>query len=209
MKHSTIHAIHDQYRETQSLILHVVEGLAPEQWEARPAALGAPLAFHVWHIAREADILHLLMCEAMQEPTEQIWERDRMAARWGFQGESLGLLQSGIGLDDSEAALLSWPDHREIVDYLRQAFSAVNHAVAALNDDQPRVVFTRQASAVFGGAGTIERAMMRAVANGNRHLGIIGWISTSLYADRYNRDSLITTGSNHQYASASSAVADK
>lgn len=189
--------------------MHVAEGLSPEQWEARPAALGAPLAFHVWHIAREADILRVLMCEAMQESSEQIWDRDGMAARWGFPGESLGLLQSGIGMDDAGAALLPWPGHRELIDYLRQAFSAVNHTVAALNEDQPRVVFTRRASAVFGGAGTVERAMMRAIANGNRHLGIIGWISTSLYADRYNRDSLITMDSNHQYASASIAVADK
>ncbi|CAN5135480.1 hypothetical protein BH23CHL1_BH23CHL1_14200 [soil metagenome] len=209
MKHSTMQAIHDQYRETQSLVVHVVEGLSPAQWDSRSSAPGAPLAFHVWHIAREADILHVLIHEATQQPCQQIWDRHGMGARWGFPGESLGLLQSGIGMDDVEAALLPWPDHNEMIAYLRQSFDAVNQAVAELRADQPQVVFTQHASAVFGGAGTVERAMMRAIANGNRHLGIIGWISTSLYADRYNQDPVIMMDGNHQYASASSAVADK
>lgn len=208
MKHTTMQAIHDQYRETQSLILHVVEGLAPEQWAARSEALEAPLAFHVWHIAREADILHILICEATLQPSEQIWDRDGIATRWSFPDESMGLLQSGIGMDDVEAAHLPWPDHREIVDYLRQAFRAVNQAVVGLSDDQPQVVFTRRMSAVFGGAGTVERAMMRAVANGNRHLGIIGWISTSLYADRYSREALVTTDGGHQRVATAGSVAD-
>ena len=68
-----------------------------------------------------------------------------MATRWAFPGDSLGLLQSGIGMDDAEAACLPWPDHREIIDYLRQAFSTVNHAVAGLREYQPQVVFTQRA----------------------------------------------------------------
>ncbi len=206
---STIQAIQDQYKETQSLVMHVLEGLSPEQWVTQPVASAAPLAFHVWHIAREADILHVLLLEAMQQPAQQIWERNQLAARWQFPVGSLGLLQSGIGMDETDAALVPWPSQGDMMGYLRQAFGAVNDTMSQLPPDLPHVALAPQTSAVFGGAGTVERAIMRAIANGNRHLGIIGWLSTSPADGRYTNVPTFPIELDRNYAEFAGTFADR
>lgn len=202
-----MHAIHDQYRETQSLILHIVEGLTDEQWSPQLNAK-PPIAFHVWQIAREADILHALVCEATGRPAEQVWDRDQLGERWGFPDGALGLMRTGMGMNAAEAARLPWPEPHDVIAYLCKAFMNANAAIDRLEANPLQVLISPQVAAVFGGAATVERAMMRAIANGNRHLGIIGWISTSQPADRIIHDSRMRMRDPRVQPLGESAVAD-
>lgn len=178
MKTSVLSAIHEQYRETQSLILHIVEELPAEQWSANYSRMGTPLAYHVWHIAREADLLHATLRQTLRQPAEQVWHRDRLASRWSFPPDALGLHETGIGMDEDDARRLTWPTRDALMSYMRLAFAEVNRTIDILGQLDTAMEIELPDSVLFGGASTAAGAIMRAVANGNRHLGIIGWVST-------------------------------
>ena len=54
-------------------------------------------------------------------PGEQIWEWDQLAAAWGFDPAQLEL---------------PWPKKEVLLEYTRQAFEAVEHAISFIDEEQ-------------------------------------------------------------------------
>jgi hypothetical protein len=87
------------YRVAQahSLLLKVTSDLTDEQLKRRPAQvppeIAPSIAWHLWHIARWADLVQASIPGMTGElgrrlgPGAQIWESEDLAARWGFNAE--------------------------------------------------------------------------------------------------------------------------
>ncbi len=100
---------------------------------------GVPVAWHMWHIARFADITQSAFTD-----TEQAWHAQGIAKSWGFDPDRLGLLEGGTGMDQAYAAGIEWPAGREFRSYVETAFetaiSATKQVTEANFDERvPRI----------------------------------------------------------------------
>jgi hypothetical protein len=109
-------------------------------WKAKPSS--PSIAFYLWHLARWAENLQATF-PAMNEilskrlsPSPQIWEAQGLAHQWGFPLADLGFDETGMGMDETKAANLTFPSKTVLLDYVRQAFAAVDATVGR----SPRLV---------------------------------------------------------------------
>jgi hypothetical protein len=161
-------------RRTHEAVLRIVEDLTDEQW-----AVGSPMspsvAFHVWHIARWADLLQSRMpgmtstLRDRLEEREQIWDQERLAERWGFGETDLGDESTGMGMDDGASAGLPIPRKDQLLDYARSAFEAAGKAVDAADEEQLRESCTD----LYGRQTSVGATIISHLAHVNRHLGMI------------------------------------
>lgn len=168
MAESIMGYIAEYYRSRHELVLKVVGGLDDRQMMWRPNRTTPPIGFHVWHLARWADYVQ----EMITETGVQLWEREALAAQWGFGDTDLGFAETGLGMDDGVLASLPFPPKEVLLDYARRAFAKADQAVGTISDDQfHRLVKDRH------GAEWKEMAIGDAVLNwlvhDSRHLGMI------------------------------------
>ena len=161
-------------RRTHEAILRIVEDLTDEQ-----VAVGSPMspsiAFHVWHVARWADLLQSRMpgmTPALRERLgvcQQLWDKERLAERWGFAGADLGGDATGMGMDDDVSASLPLPPKEQLLNYAGRAFEAANTAVEAADEDEMRESCTD----LYGRQTSVGATIISHLAHVNRHLGMI------------------------------------
>jgi uncharacterized damage-inducible protein DinB len=161
-------------RRTHEWALTAVADLSPEQ--VRRGSAGAPsIGFHLWHMARWADLLQAKLPEMTEELATrlsarlQIWESEALAARWGLTIEQLGGEATGMGMDDDVSATLALPGPEELAGYTRRAFGAVDEALAAVDDGQ----LAESCVDMYGARTSVGTALLSHVSHMNRHLGMI------------------------------------
>ncbi|HET9722459.1 MAG TPA: DinB family protein [Actinomycetota bacterium] len=118
--------------------LEAVDALDDERFRARPGTKAPAIAFHLWHTARWADMLHGRLGELAPDlervtTRDQIWDARGLAQAWGL-GTELGKGASGMGLDDDASAALRLPDREEVASYAREAFTAAEEVLRSIAD---------------------------------------------------------------------------
>jgi uncharacterized damage-inducible protein DinB len=175
------------YLKTNARILKLVEPLSDEQlfWQPKPGAHS--IAFILWHIARWADHLQATipgMTSVLAKRLaagQQLWEKERLAERWGIDSLRLGDEQTGTRMDNETAGELGLPPKQILLGYVRDALAAADRAVSAVDDQQfqelerPQselevIQQSRAASVTVGGA------IMVHIMHNNRHLGEMEYI---------------------------------
>ncbi len=174
-------------RGTHKMIFAVTEDLTDAQLAQRPGPTAPPIGWHLWHISRWADRLQASFSgetTGSHDPDSEIWAVEGLAAQWGLNPETLGVLETGGGMDHDDAAALPLTGKRALLEYTRQAFSEANQAVASLEDhrlqeSRPSILPMLQLSpagklaAVSERESTVIGDLLFHLAHANRHLGMI------------------------------------
>ena len=161
-------------RRTHEAVLRMVEDLSDEQLTAG-SQMSPSIAFHVWHVARWADLLQSRMSDmtpglqARLGEAQQVWDSERLADKWGLGGIDLGGDATGMGMDDDVSASLLLPAREELLAYAGKAFAAANAAVEAADEEQLRT----SATDLYGRPTSVGAAILGHLAHVNRHLGMI------------------------------------
>lgn len=138
-------AVINEARRMHSLAIALAERSTADQFAWRPEQGVNSIAFHLWHLARWADHLQSRLPHMTQGLHEalgdrpEIWKLEGLAERWGFPAELLGHDETGMLMDDNQAALLPLPEQAVLIEYARRAFQAAEEAVARI----PAGQFTR------------------------------------------------------------------
>lgn len=129
MVDSTIDTLRNWHEKAHRRIIDATASLSDGEltWQPQPDEL--PVAWHLWHIARFADITQSGFHDA-----EQIWHRDGIAARWGFIPGQLGLLDGGTDMDQQYSAALPWPVGAELRSYAESAIEAAIGSTGAVTE---------------------------------------------------------------------------
>lgn len=168
MSESIMAEIARKYRDTQTDLLDLVDGLTEEQIAWTPNETTPSIGFHVWHLARWADYLH----ELIHGRGSQLWEQEGIAARWDMATAGLGYAQTGMGMDDKTAMTLRMPGKDLLLDYARRAFALAQHAVETISD----AAFYQIYEGLHGQNwhnGQIGPIISTWMTHDNRHLGMI------------------------------------
>ncbi|MGH2404726.1 MAG: DinB family protein [bacterium] len=171
---STASAIASAVRSSHKLLLDIVEQLEDDQFRAPPGPSLPSIGFHVWHVARWADLLQSRMTSVTADlpdrlgQGEDIWMRDGLAGAWGFPAGSLGEMESGMGMDEDVSVSLPLPPKEVLLAYARDVFAAVDRALAAADGR-----FEEACIDLYGRANSVAGMVLSHVRHGNRHLGMI------------------------------------
>ena len=130
------------YQQAHARVLTAVGDLTEEQLTWPPGGSAHAIAWSLWHLARWAD--HLQATLPAMTPVlatrlgrrHQIWLADDLAAQWRMAPGLLGYEESGMTMDDAEAAHLALPGKEVLLDYVRCAFAAAVRAVGAVDDHE-------------------------------------------------------------------------
>jgi hypothetical protein len=168
MADSIMDYIAEYYRTRHKLMLKLLDGLDDQQIMWRPNRTTPSIGFHVWHLARWADYVQ----EMITDTGVQIWEKEELAAQWGFGDANLGFAETGLGMDDDVLASLPFPRKEVLLNYARRAFSKADQAVSTISDDQ----FHRRVQDRHGAEWkelAIGDAVLNWLVHDSRHLGMI------------------------------------
>lgn len=161
------------YRRTQERILAVSGDLSIDEFAHRWEHANS-IAFDVWHCARWADHLSALLPAMLPQlerlgPRLQIWEREELAAAWGFDPAELGESETGMGIDESIASRLAMPSKDAVLQYAQRAFESAWEVTSRLGDEDLPL------DATVGGqqSGTVAGWVIGYYEHDNRHLGMI------------------------------------
>lgn len=133
-------------RETawiHSSLIRVTEELDEQSFHARPSPKAPSIAFHLWHMARWADVFQAAAPTLAPElrhigPRHEIWQERQLAVEWGID-VPLGWKGAGTGLDDDASASLPLPVRAILAAYARDAFDAAEEVLGAIRDDALRI----------------------------------------------------------------------
>jgi DinB superfamily len=130
----------DDVAELHGSFATALQEVTDDALRRRPGALAPSIGFHLWHIARWADLFQARFPEfasglARLGPNEQIWELDELAGTWGLTA-ALGRHDTGWGLDDDASASLPLPSKDRLVAYASAAFDAVTAVFSGLHDGE-------------------------------------------------------------------------
>ena len=162
MSEAMVGEISSRYKHVHDAALKQVEDLTEEQMRHQLNASAPSIAFHLWHMGRYADSVdrHL-----NGSGLEEMWDRDGLARRWGFDSEVLGARGTGTGMETDALAALTWPPKSDLETYARQSFESAEKAVTALTSERLQDPATR--------GGTIAFVVLLHLSHESRHLGMI------------------------------------
>jgi hypothetical protein len=182
-----LRSIKSAYRETNQAILKVVHELSDTQLRWQPHPTCHSIAFVLWHIARWTDHLQATipgMTEALAgrlPAGQQIWERDRLATRWGFQAARLGESETGTRFDLAVSGEPGWPAKANLLDYAERAFAAAEAALGQIDEGQFQAAERVQyhdpyLQAATAKTGTVGNAVMEHLVHNAQHLGEMDYL---------------------------------
>ena len=180
-------SIMNYYREANADVLKTFGALSDGQiaWQPHPACNS--IAFLLWHIARWEDHMQATVPGMTEELSrrlrlgQQIWERDRLAAKWGFASAQLGELELGTGFDRNVSNELPWPKKEVLLEYARQTFAAVEHAISFIDEEQFEEIERSQfdneyMNETMDQSVTVGNAIMEHLIHTAHHLGEIYYL---------------------------------
>lgn len=169
MDDSPIGLIIDHVLRNHKRALMRIDDLIDEQIAWRPTSKTPSIGFHIWHIARWADLL----LEILKGPGSQIWDKEGLAERWwGLAASTLGFAESGTSMDDEGLARLSLSP-KDIVEYAQRVFAAVDDAVSTLSESDFRRQYTGPRTEDWWRERTLGYIIMVHLAHETRHVGMI------------------------------------
>jgi len=159
---------------THQQLLAAAQACTEDELAWQPGPTSPPIAFHLWHCGRWADrwaraiASGLPRLAAAADAAAQRWEREDLAAGWGFPA-SLGKGDTGMELPDEEAASLPFPGRDALAGYLRHAFGDLEAVVAQIEDPE----LTEEGDDLLGGRAPLADSLVRHHSHVSRHLGMI------------------------------------
>jgi hypothetical protein len=168
MSGDTLELAKERSRLTRQQVLKVVDALSDEQLAWRPSARAHSMGWTLWHIARCADKF-----AAEAGGTTEIWERERLADRWGLADALMGSNGVGTGVDDETAATLRPPQRDLLMDYAQRAFAVLDEFVGRLDT---RGIEREHVSFFTDGPASVGRALIASMAHDARHLGELEYV---------------------------------
>jgi hypothetical protein len=162
-------------RRSHEAMLRLAQDLSAAQLKQQPSTTSPSIAFHVWHLARWADLLQSRIpgmtvgLGTKLGKGRQIWDAEGLAQEWGFAQFDLGGEATGMGMDEDVSAALPLPDRERLLGYAQRAFEAANRAVEAADEDALRESCTD----LYGRETSVGAAIVGHLAHVNRHLGMI------------------------------------
>ncbi len=187
MKITPLTAIMNYYRDTDADILKTIGALSDDQiiWQPDPSCHS--IAFILWHIARWEDHMQAtipgmtLELSGRLPPGQQIWERDQLAVQWGFDPARLGESELGTGFDIDASGEPPWPKKEALLEYARQAFAAVEHAISFIDEEQfqeaERLQYDDEyMKASIAESATVGNAVMEHLIHNVHHLGEVYYL---------------------------------
>ena len=148
---------------THRHLLDAAEKSSEEDLAWHPSPTSPSIAFHLWHAGRWADRWAGAVTRKPQR-----WHREGLTTKWQFPAEQ-GAGDTGMELPDDEAAQLPFPTRDQLTTYLRGAFSDLEQAVGALDDE----TILADAEDLLGATAPIEDSLIRHLSHVSRHLGMI------------------------------------
>ena len=180
-------SIRNYYRDTNADVLKTVAALSEDEmiWQPNPSCHS--IAFILWHLARWEDHMQATIPGMTDElsrrlpPGQQIWERDQLAAQWGFDPTKLGESELGTGFDIDASGELPWPRKEVLLAYVQQAFAAVERAISFIDEEQFQEAERLQYEAEYmkeslAQTGTVGNAVMAHLVHNVHHLGEIYYL---------------------------------
>jgi uncharacterized damage-inducible protein DinB len=180
-------AINNYYCDTNADVLRTVSALSDDQiaWQPHPDCNS--IAFLLWHMARWEDHMQATVPSMREElsrrlpPGQQIWERDQLAAKWGFNPMQLGELELGTGFDSNASDEPPWPKKEVLLEYARQAFAAVENAISFIDEEQFEEIERSQfdneyMNETMAQSVTVGNAVMEHLIHNVHHLGEIYYL---------------------------------
>jgi len=180
-------AIMNYYRDTNADVLKTVSALSDDQiaWQPHPACNS--IAFLLWHMARWEDHMQATVPGMTEElsrrlpPSQQIWEREQIAKKWGFAELQLGELDLGTGFDRNVSDEPPWPQKEVLLEYVRQTFAAVEHAISSIDEAQFEEIERSQfdneyMKETMAESVTVGNAVMEHLIHNVHHLGEIYYL---------------------------------
>ena len=178
MDDSPLGLIKHHVRVNHQRVLTRTEDLNADQLAWHPESNAPSIGFHLWHIARWADLL----LEILQGPGSQLWDKENLSERWGLNVKELGLAESGTSMDDEGLARLSLSKN-DMIDYARRVFAAVEDAVEALTDEDFRSMYAGSRTQDWWHGRTIGYSLMVHLTHEIRHCGMIEGLRGAQGAD--------------------------
>lgn len=186
-KISPLDAIMNYYRAANADVLKKVSELSDEQLAWRPHPACNSVAFLLWHMARWEDHMQATVPGMTKElarrlpPSQQIWERDQISKKWGFAELQLGELDLGTGFDRNVSEEPPWPGKEALLDYARQTFATVEHAISFIDEEQfeeiERSEFDNEyMQGTMEESVTVGNAVMEHLVHTYHHLGEIYYL---------------------------------
>ena len=180
-------AIMNYYHDANADALKKVSDLSDEQFAWRPHPACNSVAFLLWHIARWEDHMQATVPGMTDElsrrllPSQQIWERDQLATKWGFAQLQLGELELGTGFDRNVSDEPPWPQKEILLEYARQTFAAVEHAISFIDEEQFEEIERSQfdneyMKETMDQSVTVGNAVMEHLVHTYHHLGEIYYL---------------------------------
>lgn len=187
---SVADVIADMYALGHRNVLEAVAELGEDQMRWRPPRTNS-IAFNLWHIARWADHMQLVvgaltpgLRERLGRTSSEIWTRDALSAKWGFPTGRLGSGETGMGMDEDASAELPLPAKDDLVAYATRAFEAADRAVREVRDDDlargaefDPVAIPWASSSDYG---TVAGWILGGIRHDSRHLGMIEALKGSM-----------------------------
>ena len=113
---------------TQNRMIRETSSLTEAEFCQQPSPAAPPIGWHVWHIARWADILQASMTDL-----QEYWEKAELVVKFGLDPTKLGLLQMGSIQSPQEAAeVISTMGQDRLLEYARSAFDMTDAALKEL-----------------------------------------------------------------------------
>ena len=136
-----VYNVLESFKNIHKVVLDFAEDLTGEQLNWRPEGYSTSIGFHLWHLARESDYLKAAIMKYYPdlgldlENMGEIWAREELAAKWGFPLEAHETV--GTGLSDEAVAGLPIPLKAELLEYLRNSYSAIEHFIWLFDERYP------------------------------------------------------------------------
>ena len=181
MTHIAVSLIIDFYLGTHAHILKFADRLSEEQLNQKINPGSPPIAFYLWHLARWAENLQATfpgMTENLSRrltAKQQIWEAQGLAQQWGFPVGLLGFDETGMEMDETTAANLSFPSKAVLLAYVRQAFATVDATVRSITEDEFITLEQSQPENedIWKPGNTVGSAILEHLVHDSRHLGMM------------------------------------
>ncbi len=157
------HLLAERFAITHRLLLDAAATGSEADLTWSPGPTAPPIAFHLWHCARWAD----RWAEALGAG-DQVWTRGGLASAWAFPA-ALGGRDTGMQMADDEAVALPFPPRQALTGYMRQAFAALEGALAGLDD----AALLAEADDLLGERPPLGASLLRQLSHASRHLGMV------------------------------------